>query len=182
MVENYFVVIIKRKNKMKNVEVSVEMYDFLIQTSKNLKEQDNRATADPYVYQIRYYDKVYGEDLFQCDGTKWLSPDHIDALESINEVWDYLKENTDEEHELEEMKLYENNNQKEDYIIECGWKEIMFQKVEKVYQSFLTEESLKEHIRINDHNLPKDRFIYVDHCYRNNEMKMLVEFLKNLTF
>lgn len=38
---------------MKIVTVTNEMYDFLTNLAKEIKNQDNRGTASPYYYQVQ---------------------------------------------------------------------------------------------------------------------------------
>lgn len=65
---------------MKTIQVSDEIYDFLMNLSKEIKTQDNRATRMPYFYQVQEDREVgvpdgCGEEVWVLDGEVCLRTD-----------------------------------------------------------------------------------------------------------
>lgn len=57
----------------KTIEVSIEVYNFLMNLSKEIREQDNRGTRIPYYYQVQEEKEIAvpdgcGEEVWVCDG------------------------------------------------------------------------------------------------------------------
>ena len=56
---------------MKTIEVSDEMYDKLVELSKEMLSQDPRCTRMPHLFQVRETKRIYGVDgNFDIDGFK----------------------------------------------------------------------------------------------------------------
>jgi hypothetical protein len=163
---------------MKTIEISDEMYEKLIALSNQMNSQDHRATAMPYIFQVRETKKVYGVDSeFSFDGFIWVSDEcseisaqsdiksMIEALEN-NEV-DFDKENTSES-DLEIL------------MEENGYHKIYYKNEEVYSNAFLTEKSCKEHIQANLHHY-KNPVDYLSYAFRNPDMELISKFLCELT-
>lgn len=140
------------------IEVTDEQYEFLKNLKHEMETQDNRGTAQPYFYQIKRKERIYGEELQQSDGTVW-----VNGLER-NEL-------TEEEYEIEK---------KEEGFDESDWTELQYQEFTTYTNVFLTEKACEEHIQSNKHHYldePVSHLSYVDHAWRNPEMEKLYEII-----
>ena len=83
---------------MKTIEVTEEMYDFLINLSNELTTQDHRGTAMPYIFQIQTEETVPACD--GCGQEAWLYDNHtIETEKEITEAISEYKEIPIEESE-----------------------------------------------------------------------------------
>lgn len=163
----------------KNIEVTDEMYEFLMNLSNELNTQDHRCTATPYFFQIQEKKKIptaegCGETVWVCDGEI-----HLITDEDIKEaVFEY------KEWDLES----EEDKKKFDKLYECEIEEVLeinYQKfdvtTENVYtNAFLTEKACKQHIETNRHHYTKPQD-FLTHAFRNPELEKVFEFLCGLT-
>jgi hypothetical protein len=164
---------------MKTIEVSDEMYDFLMETSKELNSQDHRGTRMPYFFQVQTEETICVPE--GCGTIAW----HMDGglIETDEEIKDSIFEykewdiDSDIHEEMyQDMDEWERN----EIMEEMGYDKI-YQDKEKVYRNaFLTERACREHIRLNDYhyNNPKD---YLSYAFRNPELEMVFKFLCELT-
>lgn len=158
---------------MKNIEVSDEMHDFLMELSKEINTQDNRATAKPYFFQIRTQEEVHvaegcGTKCWHYDGSKIVTEDEIN--ETIAEYKELNVEN------IEGLPDYE----KEEILEDAGWQKANFDYKDEYQNAFLTAKACKEHIRLNHYHYhePVD---YLTHAFRNPELEMVLKFICGLT-
>ena len=95
---------------MKTIEVTDKMYEKLIELSKEINNQDNRATRMPYFFQIQTDEKR-----IVSEGTEfWYKDD--EELETENEINKELLESKTML-EIEKMSCFE----KEQKLKELGW-------------------------------------------------------------
>jgi hypothetical protein len=104
---------------MKTIEVTDEMYDFLINLSKELNTQDHRATAMPYFYQIQTKEQVAVPE--GCGIMAW----HQDG------------------------SLIETDEEIDTVVFEWKDESVPFEDKEKLENAFLTEKACKKHIELN---------------------------------
>jgi hypothetical protein len=161
---------------MKTIEVTDEMYDFLINTSKELNTQDHRGTAMPYFYQIQTKEMVAvpvgnGTVAWHFDGT--LLDNEEDIKNAIYELKDWDSENDDDYYNLTSYDI-------ENILEDNGWSKVNYDMTDVYMNSFLTEKACKEHIKNNKYhyNQPID---FLSYASRNPELEMLLKFLTGLT-
>lgn len=158
---------------MKQIEVSDELFEKLMDLSKNINEQDHRGTAMPYFFQIQTKELVpaaegCGEVGWHYDGTI------LKTKEEINEaVADY------KECEVVEIEKLE-DDEKEEILEKAGYTKINFEYKDKYENAFLTEKSCKEHIRLNHYHY-KQPVDYLSSAFRNPDLEVVYEFLCGLT-
>ena len=163
---------------MKSINISDEMYDFLMELSKEMNNQDNRCTAKPYFFQIQTMEKVYVPE--DCGTIEWHGNDQtIETEEEIKEVIFEYK-NWDVNNDEHNGKYEELDDIKEIILQEAGYSRAWYRYEEKYQNSFLTAKSCKEHIRRNHYhyNKPLD---YLSHAFRNQELEKIMEFISGLT-
>jgi len=163
---------------MKTIEVTEEMYQKLIDISKELNSQNNRGTATPYFYQVQVEDMIFGiDEQYSVDGYVWIDKKNGgDTTDSDrNSMMDTLENN---EIEFDKDKISDKGL--EDLMEENGY-EKGFYRIENRYSNcFLTEKSCKRHIQAKKHhyNNPIDYLMYAD---SNPELETIITFLKQLT-
>lgn len=164
---------------MKRITVTNEMYNFLTNLSKEIKNQDNRGTASPYYYQVQEEidmptGEEFGEEVWIQNGEICLRTD--DDIKK--EIFEYLKwDFNDSKKHIE----YDNMNafDVEDILLK-NYEQVFVTQTNIYSNIFLTEKACNDYIKRNKHNLnkPKSFLFYAD---RNNEMNMLIKFLQTLT-
>ena len=176
---------------MKTIEVSDEIYDGLIEISKDLNTQDHRATAMPYFFQVKTKKEV---PAFEGSGDIILwyntySEKELRTEEEIREcISEHIYENdnsltelTDEEAEEKSKRIV---SEMDSYDMEEWLESHDFVKYElneeSVYENcFFTEKACELHIKQNKHNLNKP-VSYLNHAFRNPEMELVMKFLCEL--
>ncbi len=158
---------------MKKIEIADELFEKLMELSKNINEQDHRGTAMPYFFQIQTKELVpaaegCGEVGWYFDGTILKTKEDINIA-----VADY---NECEVVEIEKLEDYE----KEEILEKAGYTKINYEYKDKYENAFLTEKSCKEHIRLNHYHYkqPED---YLSAAFRNPDLELVYEFLCGLT-
>lgn len=164
---------------MKTLELSDEMYDFLMELSKELNTQDHRGTAMPYVFQIETKEQVVAAE--GCGTEAWFyDGSQIETAEQIKEaIFDYKGWDIEDENDIKNYELLDEWS-REEILKAAGWYKGNYQYEEKYQNAFLTEKACKEHIRLNHYHYhqPVD---YLTHCFRNPELETLIKFLCQLT-
>lgn len=155
--------------------VDPEMYNRLVELSKNMNSQDNRATAMPYIYQVQSRERIpaaegCGYSAYYQDGS---------YLETDDEIYQEIYEWFNEEKPLSEIKKMD-ELEKEEILEKRGYKKVNYDYENKYQNAFLTEKACKEHIQANKHHYsePVD---YLTHAFRNPEMELISKFLCELT-
>lgn len=156
----------------KTIEVSEEMYDFLMSLSKEVNNQNHRATAMPYIFQVETQEEVIavegnGNEVWVCDDSR------LDTEEEIsNAIADYK--------EIEISKVPSNWLERETILEKMGYRKI-YLETKPVYQNaFFTEKACKEHIERNKHHY-RDPECFLSYASRNYELEMLYTFITELT-
>ena len=75
---------------MKNIEVTEEMYNSLIELATEMCEQDPLCTRMPHLFQIRDYKMVYNENSF--DYICYIDYDDYTVIENAEELIEYLND------------------------------------------------------------------------------------------
>lgn len=165
---------------MKTIEISDEMYEFLINLSKELNTQDNRSTRMPYFFQVQTQEQIavpegQGTKAWYNDGSLIETKEEI--MEAILEWKGWVDTNSGETDILySKFTEYE----KEIILEKAGWNKVFYDYKEKLENAFFTEKACKNHIKYNSHhyNKPVD---YLSYASRNDEMEMVMKFLCGLT-
>lgn len=160
---------------MKTIEIKDEIYDFLMELSKELNTQDNRATAKPYFFQIQTNEEVAvpegcGEKAWYYDGSKIQTQDEIDQV-----IFDYY----DPQYTMDEIKKMDEWD-KFDMLRDHGWREVYFDFKKEYQNAFLTAKACKEHIRLNHYHY-REPIDYLQHAFRNYELEMVLNFICGLS-
>jgi hypothetical protein len=161
---------------MKTIDVTDEMYDFLMDLSKELNTQDHRCTAMPYFFQVKTTKEIptgegMGDEVWVCDGEICLRDDD-DAVFEYNE-WD-LKN-------VEHLKKYNDLLEYEiDELLENNYRKCYVTTKDVYENAFLTEKACRKHIEANHYHYsdPKD---YLQYAFRNPELEKVMEFICSLS-
>ena len=176
--------------------------EFLIQMSKQMKEQPNRATSDPF-WQVRckrymVTQEGYNEhhwELHSADSEGWpdysTNPnyDNVAASEDFeenNKQWckDWIAENVDDECVGEDSAFTDFFNFEEHK--DCGeeWPDgysiIHLQEYEDIISTHLTEHDANWFIKRKQHDYPK-LYTYVESAYWSPQIKELRAWVLSLT-
>lgn len=168
----------------KKIEVTDEMYEFLMNLSKEIKEQDNRCTATPYFFQVRETkevpahrgsgDEVYYSSEYEVDLRT--DADKVDWIEEHTECFI----NTRFEEDVKYVGIHTSTWDLDEMLDELGF-DRFYVNNEYVYSNaFFTSKACDDHIRINRHNL-KHPVNYLTHAYRNSEMEMMYKFILGIS-
>ena len=167
---------------MKNIEVSEEMYNKLIELATEMTTQDPRATRMPHMFQIRDWKKVYDWGL-NGDTRIWVG-DYQEEIETLDDFKEYLESHGIEYNESQLTELWNDDRDfgLPDWIEEnCHDLRECSYSMEPVYLNhFLTAKSAEEHLKLNYYHYHKDADVYLNHAWRNPEMDMISEFLCSL--
>ncbi len=155
---------------MKTIEISDEMYDKLMDLSKEMNSQNHRGTAMPYFFQVASNELICGIDGdYDNDGFVWLKDgEQYDCdIKSMKEalVNEGVKtKKTDKEHDF--ISLME----------ESGFDKGYFKNDRKLTNCFFTEKACKDHIKKNGYHYEKP-YDYLSYAFRNPEMELVQQFL-----
>lgn len=128
----------------------------ILAIARNLKTQDNRITDLP-IFLVQQKRRIWTED--DSEGYVWMNEDFDEAGDDKVRELDELDESGAE--------------------IPKGYFKAHYVHVWETSQPFLTEQGAKDYIAINGHNLKESR-IYVDSGWRNEEWRMVRDFLMTL--
>jgi hypothetical protein len=163
---------------MKTIQVSDEMYEFLMNLSKELNTQDHRATAMPYIFQVQDEVEIsvgegQGEEAWHCDGSVISTEKEI--KEAIFEYKEWEIGNKKHEKLFSEMDWLAREN-----ILEVNYRKVHI-STQKVYtNAFLSAKACRHHIKCNAHHYRKP-VDYLSYAFRNPELEMIMKFLCKLT-
>jgi hypothetical protein len=169
---------------MKNIQVTDETYEFLMNLSKEIKEQDNRDTASPCFFQVQETIKIpahsgSGEEV-------WYSSEYETEIRTDEEKIKWIKDNPECFENTEYKDVAETIDNETDILwvndaLETAGFQVYNEDTMYVYgNAFLTSKACDEHIRANKHNL-KNPVNYLSHAYRNEELARLLKFITGLT-
>ena len=174
-----------KEEQMKNIQVTDEMHEFLMNLSKELKEQDNRATAMPYFFQVRETKEVPAHA--GCGEETFYSSEYEIELRTDADKVEWIKDNEEEffgtvyEEDVKNVGAHTSK-----WVLDYMLMELLdFKKyyinTNYTYSNiFFTSKACDEHIRINKHYL-KQPLNHLNHAYKNKEMEMIFKFLLELT-
>lgn len=165
--------------KERTINVSNEVYEFLINLSKEIRDQDNRGTAFPYFYQIQQEKEVpvpegCGDEVWVMDGEV-----HLRTEEDIREaVFEYKCWNLDSKSDQD--KYLNLTSWEVEEILSVNYRKFDVSIEHSYSNMFLTHKAYLDHVKCNGHNLnnPKSFLFY---AYRNSEMSQLIDFILSLT-
>jgi quinol monooxygenase YgiN len=149
---------------VKTVTISDEAAAFLAKLAENIETQDARCTAAPYYFVVRCIKEISapegstGETRYydRSGGCSYTEEELRAQCKEDDEDFDDYVLSTCDKYDLQEIEEYEN--------------------------VFLTYEGYKQHMALNGHNYRhfKAADSYVKHAFRNPEMKLLVEAVKEI--
>jgi len=164
---------------MKTIDVTDEMYEFLMNLSKELNTQDHRCTAMPYFFQIQTKKEVLSVE--GCGVEAWVLDDL--TIETDEEIMLTIFEhkNWDIESNVDNDKYNKFDSWDiEELLEEIGYRKINYELTDEYQNAFLTEKACRKHIEANHYHYsdPKD---YLQHAFRNPELEKVLEFLCSLS-
>ena len=156
---------------MKTIEITDQMYDFLMELSKEINSQDHRCTRMPYFFQVQTTEAVsvgegQGEEIWHQDGSILETQEEID--EAVKELLDGTE------------PMPEDNYEKELTLEEAGWCKVNRDYTEVYQEAFFTAKACKEHIAINKHNY-REPVDFLSGSFRNPELELVMKFLCELS-
>ena len=145
------------------IEISKESFEFMKSLANEIKNQDNRYTAQPYYYVVRCVDNVLTKDGFG------------DIIRYVDMKDDYLEFKNKEEARERFIEYGLEGDELEkavEDLEECNYTERYSDE-----NFFLTERGYNQHIKLNGHNYRhhKDFYSYVRHAARNPEIESLLK-------
>jgi len=146
------------------VEISEKSFEFLKRLIKEIDEQDNRCTADPYYYVI------------QEEKTLVCAPGCGDEMYYIHDGEGRTKE------ELMENFDLISDGEFDDFICSNGVEEIEIEKKHDdatLSNVFFTEKACHKHIELNHYHFNKPRS-YVKHAWRNPEVESIFKAIREI--
>jgi hypothetical protein len=150
---------------MKTIKISNETADFIAKLAHTIETQDNRATASPIFFTVRKFVDV-GVPEGCGDITKYFDNHDVET---------YTEEEARKNAEELEIDF--------DEYVETRCHKYDAKEEEKFENFFFTLDGYNEHVRLNGHNIAREckRFdSYVDHAYRNPEIKKVIEAIKEI--
>jgi hypothetical protein len=173
---------------MKTIKVNDEMYEALMELSKEINSQDHGYTPMPYIFQIQTTDEVpahegFGEEV-------WIGDDG-GGLRTEQEIKEFIHEHiieTDESglnDEQIEMKAKKQINDMDIYDMKEYLKNIDYKlyNIEKAYElknAFFTAKACEEHIKYNNYHYNEPRSC-ISYAFSNPELELVFKFLCGLT-
>jgi len=169
---------------MKTIQVTDEMHEFLMNLSKELCTQDNRATAMPYFFQVRETKEVpahegSGEEVLYSSEYETELRTDSDKIEWIKEHEEYFL-GTIYEEEAKDVGNHTNTWDLDSMLTELDFDKFHVDTDYTYSNAFFTSKACDEHIRINGHNL-KYPVNYLNHAFRNPELEKVMKFICELT-
>lgn len=181
---------------MKTIEITDEMFEKLSDISKELNNQDHRATRMPYVFQIRQTKKIncqeWHEDWFLLISNEYWELE----FKNYKKIIEFLKEHDEfESFETAINEIIENNKIYSSAWDEYNYDEIIdlisdklelskwyYKNVADFSNAFFTEKWIKEHIKANHYHYEEKTDDYLTFLNRNPEMETVMQFLCELSW
>jgi len=164
---------------MKNINVTDEQYEFLINLSKEINTQDNRITADPifcvYQKEMRPMPEGCGEEGWVNGDGNLLTDEDIDEI--VDEYNKEYKNNDNKDNEFHDFKKDE-----EEILEELEYRKVNYEwtDVPVSGQVYFSEKAAQNHIDCNHYHYHKP-FTYVESAWRNNEWQIIRKIIMGLT-
>lgn len=167
---------------MKTIKVTDEMYNSLMELSKELNTQDHRSTAMPYFFQVMDQEEHVVPEGF---GGKQVWADGDGSLESNEDIKQYFVDNifgdgydTEEEAAKAFDKLDE--DEIEEKLESMNFSKYYVENKPVYTNAFFTAKACKAHISANSHHY-KEPVDYLSHSFRSPEMELVMTFLCELS-
>ena len=158
----------------KTIEVTDEMYEFLMNLSNELNTQDNRSTAMPYFFQIQTQEEVPAAD---GNGNEaWIGDGSGSKIETEEEITEAIAEHKG----LAIEDVTTDRFERENLLEEAGYRKIYYELKDKLQNAFLTAKACEAHINGNLHHYHTP-VSYLSHSFRNPELETLLKFICGLT-
>ena len=169
---------------------SVAVPEFLLEMSKQMREQPNRMTSHPF-WQVRcnrylptvegcaeHHTEVCGDDGVVYRSDRPVSELHEYLIEN-HEEWcqQWAEENHDDDHWKEAIECY--------FDLDCDdlpdeLRKVPVQEVEEVVSTHLTQVGAEQFIKRKQHDYPK-LFTYVESAYWSPQLRALQDWIISLT-
>lgn len=162
---------------MKTIKVTNEMYNSLIELSKEMNSQDNLYTAKPVLFQVQT-----SKELPTCEGCGtaiWVDDDG-NELRTKEDIMDCIADNGYDDGDTSKPLQYWDDSDRENWLENNDFRSVNCEEVQFLENAFFTRKACHEHLRSNGHNLRKP-VCYVSHAFRNPEMELVSKFLYSLT-
>jgi hypothetical protein len=181
---------------MKTIEVTDEMYNSLMELSKEMVSQDPLGTKMPHMFQIQTNEEIVTNDW--CGTEIWVNSegDELRTEDDIREyITQYIYDGNDNGFDLsslgdkESMKLATKTvNEMNEYDlhhyleneVDYDWRTVNVTTEHKYQNTFFTAKACKEHIEQNDYHYREPK-CYLNHAWRNPEMELVSKFLCELS-
>jgi hypothetical protein len=174
----------------KTIEVTDEMYDSLMELSKEMTSQDMLGTRMPHMFQIETTKEVAA---YEGNGTEtWVDGDGSE-LRTDEDIKEYIinhhLENDSElfyldgdEAVCEATFLFDQMDEGdiEAWLEEHGYRRVEVTTIKKYENTFFTAKACKLHISKNGYHYDNPR-CYLNHAFRNPEMELVSTFLCELS-
>lgn len=177
---------------MKTIELSDEMYNSLMELSKEMTSQDMLCTAMPHMFQIKTKEQVAA---YPGQGMEiWVNSEG-DELETEEEIRAFIHqsimENDESINHLDEDQAKTAATKKVDEMDETdlelileesneNWWKVNVTTESKYQNTFFTSKACKAHIKANHYHY-KEPTCYLNHAFRNDEMELVSKFLCELS-
>jgi len=164
---------------MKTIEVTDEMYNSLMELSKEMTSQDNLGTRMPHMFQIRTKKEVAAHE--GCGEEIWVN-DEGDELRTVEEIAEYVEQylsDNDNQEQFKEMDSDEILGFLQDELNE-GWRKVWVNIEYEYKNTFLTSKACQEHIDANHYHY-NEPIVYLNHAWRNPEQEIVSKFLCELS-
>lgn len=162
---------------MKTIQVSDEMYDFLMETSFELNTQDNRHTDTPIfrIYENRKIERGEGrgeyEERLDYEGAE---DNYCAKCQQVLEDNDY---------DFDKLPDIYSDECDCRYTTGATWhfdKELVPSASDYDGVAFLTEAAAEQYRKNNDYHFESKGVVYAESAFRNWELKNIISFLQSL--
>lgn len=164
---------------MKTIKVTDEMYEFLMDLSKELNTQDHRGTAMPYFFQVCSEREVLAADgrrVFAYDDNVIYADDEEAIAEEIASIKGWDLDDDEDLAKFDELAEYE----VEGILKENSYSEYYVSTERDLTNAFLTAKACEEHIKHNAYHYNEPRS-FLSHGFRNPELEKVMQFICELT-
>ena len=163
---------------------AVAVPDFLIEMSKQMREQDNRCTSHPF-FQVRCKRYVVTEQGYNDHHWEIIGDDGVvySSLDPVDDLYQYLSESHSD------FVSYWNKENHVDDISEWfdpdgdhlpdGLRKIYVQEIEEVVSTHLTEAGAGQFIARKQHDYPK-LYTYAESAYWSPQLRQLQDWIISL--
>ena len=162
---------------MKTINVSDEMYEFLLETGKQLNTQDNRHTDTPIyrIYENREIERGEGRGEYEARLDYEGAEDHY--CTNCKKILE------DNDYDFDALPDIYSDDCDCRYTTGATWhfdKELVPSQSTYDGVAFLTEKAAEEYRQNNNYHFEGGGVVYAESAFRNWELKNIIEFLKEL--